>query len=242
MDSPFAVIWEFEVPPDAQAEFQRHYGPQGSWAQLFRQDPAYLETLLLQDLARPGRYLTLDRWQSATAYRSFRERFAAPYRALDQACERLTRREADLGAFSELAAELSPGSAGEPLRSLLSLLRGLEQALHQPAVRGDGARLDALLHPDFQEIGRSGRRYAKADIRALLIAEQDAPVIWSQDFVLKPLASGLGQLTYRSAHLTADGSLVRPTLRSSLWQRTPAGWQMLFHQGTPCDAFERHGG
>jgi hypothetical protein len=88
-----------------ESEFRRHYGPDGSWARLFRQDPAYIETLLLNDRSTRGRYLTVDRWKTAEAYRSFRERFAEDYAALDRLCEALTGQEADLGSFMELDSE-----------------------------------------------------------------------------------------------------------------------------------------
>jgi hypothetical protein len=101
MANLFTYVWEFEVPSTAEAEFQRHYGPNGTWVTLFRHDPAYVETLLLQDSSRPGRYLTVDRWKSADAYHSFRERFAEQYETLDRLCETLTVRETHLGSFSD---------------------------------------------------------------------------------------------------------------------------------------------
>ncbi|CAG1772803.1 hypothetical protein BAC2_03057 [uncultured bacterium] len=104
MEHHFVYIWEFEVPAAMDAEFQRHYGPGGSWAALFRRDPAYIETILLADASTPGHYLTIDRWQSERAYRSFRERFAQQYEALDKVCERLTRRESSLGSFFEVVS------------------------------------------------------------------------------------------------------------------------------------------
>jgi hypothetical protein len=61
-----------------------------------------------------------------------------------------------------------------------------------------------------------------------------------RDFVLEPLAEGCALLTYRSASITADGTLERHTNRSSVWQLTPEGWKMLFHQGTPTTPFEKH--
>ncbi len=64
MDDLYAYRWEFEVDPDFETEFVRHYGPAVTWAQLFRQSPDYIETLLLKDNQVPGRYLTLDRWRS----------------------------------------------------------------------------------------------------------------------------------------------------------------------------------
>ena len=99
MDAGVANVWEFHVPPPADAEFRRHYGPGGSWADLFRRSHGHIETLLLRDAATPGRYLTVDRWESAAAYEAFRERFADEYALLDARCEKLTTREVALGSF-----------------------------------------------------------------------------------------------------------------------------------------------
>ena len=99
MPKQFTCIWEFDVPAAAEPEFRRHYGPGGTWVALFRNDPAFVETLLLHDPSRQGRYVTIDRWQSAEAYHLFRQTFSEQYRALDQACEGLTRRETNLGSF-----------------------------------------------------------------------------------------------------------------------------------------------
>jgi quinol monooxygenase YgiN len=99
MEKQFTCIWEFEVPAAAEPEFRRHYGPGGSWVALFRKDPAFVETLLLHDPSRAGRYVTIDRWQSAEAYRSFRQTFREQYQALDQICEGLTSQETNRGSF-----------------------------------------------------------------------------------------------------------------------------------------------
>lgn len=122
---------------------------------------------------------------------------------------------------------------------LLELLRAQEIELHQTAVRHDPARLQALLHPAFEEFGRSGTVYSRDSIVAALLAESEGPAIWSQDYALTPLGDALAQLTYRSANLDASGRLSRFTLRSSLWQHTAAGWQMRFHQGTPTRRFAK---
>lgn len=53
------------------AEFERVYGPEGEWAAFFRQGHGYVGTELLHDLEVPGRYLVVDRWESAEAYNSF---------------------------------------------------------------------------------------------------------------------------------------------------------------------------
>jgi hypothetical protein len=126
---------------------------------------------------------------------------------------------------------------------LLETLRALEVALHQPSVRRDRGQLERLLHPDFREFGRSGRAYDRAEMLELLAGLSQEPQpdqVWSQDFALQPLATGSALLTYRSARVTADGTLERHTNRSSVWQLTSEGWRMLFHQGTPTGPFEKH--
>ncbi|MDP1570186.1 MAG: antibiotic biosynthesis monooxygenase family protein [Vicinamibacterales bacterium] len=99
--SSYLYIWAFHVRPGAEAEFERHYGPDGTWVALFRQAPGYLDTRLLKDRAVPGRYVTIDRWESEGAYRAFRERHAAEHDAIDRACEALTFEETPLGAYDE---------------------------------------------------------------------------------------------------------------------------------------------
>jgi hypothetical protein len=52
----------------------------------------------------------------------------------------------------------------------------LERRLLQPAVRSSPAALDALLDPEFHEIGASGRLWTRGDtIRALTRNQQDVP-------------------------------------------------------------------
>jgi len=64
-----ALVFSYEVR-DA-AEFERVYGPEGEWAQFFRRGRGYVGTELLRDVEAPGRYLVVDRWESAEAYNDF---------------------------------------------------------------------------------------------------------------------------------------------------------------------------
>ena len=107
-------------------------------------------------------------------------------------------------------------------RSLLDTLRALEVELHHPGVRCSADRLAQLLHPDFHEVGRSGRQY-----------DHEPPKVVPDEVRIAPLAPDAALLTYRSAHRQEDGALVHHTLRSSLWLKTAQGWQMRYHQGTP---------
>ena len=96
----FVVVWQFEIGEEKVAGFEAAYGPEGSWAQLFRSSPSYLGTELLRDTYIPGRYLTIDRWASEDDFRAFRKDHDSEYEAVDRACDALTNREARIGAYT----------------------------------------------------------------------------------------------------------------------------------------------
>lgn len=118
-------------------------------------------------------------------------------------------------------------------RTLLEELRTLETELHKDETCHDQQRMKTLLHPDFIEFGRSGTRYTRADILREFAQGDVLPLVQSHNFELVVLGDDVALLTYVSAHVDAGGNSHRQTLRSSIWVRTQAGWQMRFHQGTP---------
>ena len=97
----YTYVWEFIVDPAHVEEFQRQYGPSGPWVSLFSRAPGYVDTVLLRDRANPQRFVTIDRWETADAYRSFRSAFSSEYTELDAACAHLTAQEVSLGAYDE---------------------------------------------------------------------------------------------------------------------------------------------
>jgi len=96
----FVVVWQFEIAEEKVAEFEAAYGPQGSWAQLFRSSPSYQGTELLRDAYIPGSYVTIDRWASEAEFRAFRKAHDEDYEVLDRACDSLTSRETRIGAYT----------------------------------------------------------------------------------------------------------------------------------------------
>ncbi|HYI11907.1 MAG TPA: hypothetical protein VEK57_22820 [Thermoanaerobaculia bacterium] len=89
----FVVIWRFTTA--TPAEFEREYGPNGSWATLFGRSEDYGGTDLLKD---GDTYLTMDWWLTRAAYEQFRIDHAADYAALDARCEALTASEESWGS------------------------------------------------------------------------------------------------------------------------------------------------
>ena len=64
-----ALVFSYEVRNPA--EFEAVYGAGGEWTQFFQQGEGYIGTELLRDVEVPGRYLVVDRWESAEAYNAF---------------------------------------------------------------------------------------------------------------------------------------------------------------------------
>jgi heme-degrading monooxygenase HmoA len=64
-----ALVFSYEVRDTAQ--FEAVYGPEGEWATFFAGARGYIGTELLRDVEQPGRYLVIDRWESADAYNAF---------------------------------------------------------------------------------------------------------------------------------------------------------------------------
>jgi heme-degrading monooxygenase HmoA len=98
----YTYLWRFRVRPGAEEEFRRHYGPDGTWAALFRRAPGYLHTRLLADLDRPSEFLTVDRWRDEASFLEFRRRFAREFEEQDRRCAPLTEVETELGRFREI--------------------------------------------------------------------------------------------------------------------------------------------
>lgn len=102
----------------------------------------------------------------------------------------------------------------------------LERELLGPLVRGDIGRTAVLLHPDFMEIGSTGRVWTRD---AMMMALEEDPGERTDIEILGADRIGAEAvlLTYRS--YARSGT----TLRSSLWVLDGGRWRLRFHQGTP---------
>ena len=116
---------------------------------------------------------------------------------------------------------------------LLATLRQLEEALHSNEVRRNPEMIEQLLHSQFEEIGRSGRRYDRAEMVHGLLEGGKIPQVVSSNYTVSLITEGAALLSYDSAHLDETGKPYRKSRRSSLWLQSIDGWQLRFHQGTP---------
>ncbi|MCB5290967.1 Ribonuclease HI [Arthrobacter sp. SO3] len=126
--------------------------------------------------------------------------------------------------FSELDEDTTPAPGTDA--SPEAIVESLERELLLPATRGDFGRTGVLLHPDFTEIGTSGRIWTRD---AVMMALEETPGGPTELEMLGAdrLDAHTVLLTYRSH--TRSGT----ALRSSLWVHDGAQWRLRFRQGTP---------
>ncbi|WP_431188315.1 DUF4440 domain-containing protein [Pseudoalteromonas phenolica] len=120
--------------------------------------------------------------------------------------------------------------------SLLSHLIELERRLLDPVVRASKNQLSHLLHDDFYEISANGLMFNKQHVIGRLPLEK-IPQIYNQDFKGQVLSDTLAQLTYHAAYRMNVHNALNFSIRMSIWAKTEKGWQLFFHQGTPCPEF-----
>ncbi len=110
--------------------------------------------------------------------------------------------------------------------NLLTMLSELELMLQQPKVRCSREQLMQLLHKDFVEVGRSGKRYSREEVVEHLVAEPSVNQLHARDFHVVVLSDSAALLTY----CTGNGETA--TQRASIWVREADAWQIIYHQGT----------
>ena len=108
-----------------------------------------------------------------------------------------------------------------------------ELSLVQP---GATAQVEALLHPDFCEVGPSGRRLSRREAIVALATRQVPPAPGNgRPSAAGPAASGptgirlSGTVILVSYVSEQDG---QRSHRSSLWLKTGPSWRRYFHQAT----------
>jgi heme-degrading monooxygenase HmoA len=95
-------IWEFQAQAGREKEFEKIYGPEGDWVELFRKSKAFLRTEVYRDLETSGRYVTIDYFSSQAAFQSFLKEFRERYGSLDQLGETVCASEKRIGSFGNV--------------------------------------------------------------------------------------------------------------------------------------------
>jgi len=116
------------------------------------------------------------------------------------------------------------------LISVFEELRRREPIFHTAEFGTTRADFERATAPEYWEVGASGRRYSREFILRTL--QQTPPVEaasagWqSYDYGLRRLGHDTFLFTYTLRQAE------RLTRRATIWQATPDGWRILYHQGT----------
>jgi len=138
-------------------------------------------------------------------------------------------------------ASRKPFFTTDPTRNpILDELRPLEPIFHTPDFGLEPADAARRTAPDYWEVGASGRRYSRDFILQTLADNPPANAAtlrWrASGHALRQLSTTPGAETFLLTYTLRQQD--RLTRRSTLWQRTPTGWQILYHQGTIVSANE----
>jgi hypothetical protein len=90
--------------------------------------------------------------------------------------------------------------------------------------------MDRVLHPEFSEVGRSGRTYTKSDILDAKAEDLEVELPhrgYRLDLIDEDVA--IARYVSRERH---EG-IELPAERTSVWVNTNEGWRLRLHQGTP---------
>ncbi|MDQ0754112.1 ribonuclease HI family protein [Arthrobacter sp. B3I4] len=126
--------------------------------------------------------------------------------------------------FSELEEQARAGDASAD-QAPETIVEALERELLLPETRSDLGRTGVLLHPNFTEIGSSGRLWTRDEVMMALEEDPGAPAALEL-LAAERLGADTVLLTYRSH--ARSGTV----LRSSLWVLDGTQWRLRFHQGT----------
>ena len=63
-----AVMWQFDIKPGKEQEFEKFHGAAGEWTAVNRYSRSYVGTSFLRDQAEPSRYVLIEYWSEMVVY------------------------------------------------------------------------------------------------------------------------------------------------------------------------------
>ena len=95
-----AVVWQFQVKPGKQQEFEQFYGADGEWSRVARRSRSFLGSSFLRDQASDTSYLLVEYWSEMVVYE--RHRKSTDIHHLEERRDDLCEAILPMGVFSAL--------------------------------------------------------------------------------------------------------------------------------------------
>ncbi|SRR5712692_9138686 len=97
-----AIVWQFDVRPGKETEFEHFYGADGAWTLMNRYNRSYLGSSFLHDQNVAARYLLIEYWSEMVVYEQHRAYRHDEIATLDERRNALVASVEPLGIFSAL--------------------------------------------------------------------------------------------------------------------------------------------
>ena len=97
-----AVMWQYDVKPGCEHEFESLFGADGEWATISRQTRSYLGSSFLRDQNRPLRYVLIEYWSEMVVSEQHRIYQTDKLAVLEHRRSRLVDAVEPVGIFTAL--------------------------------------------------------------------------------------------------------------------------------------------
>lgn len=96
------IMWQFEVKPGFEREFEQLYGTDGEWSILNRQTRSFLGASFMRDQNRSTRYVLIEYWSEMLLYEQYRTYRSDLIASLDAQRDRFVDSTEPVGIFTAL--------------------------------------------------------------------------------------------------------------------------------------------
>ena len=97
-----AIMWQFDVKPGREAEFEQLYDVDGEWTAVNRAARSFLGNSLLRDQNRSSRYILIEYWSEMLVYEQHRVFRSDVIASLEESRRALVDVIEPLGIYSAL--------------------------------------------------------------------------------------------------------------------------------------------
>jgi quinol monooxygenase YgiN len=97
-----AVMWQCEVKPGCEQQFEDLFGADGEWTAINRHTRSYLGSSFLRDQNRPSRYILIEYWSEMVVSEQHRTYRSDAVASLEQRRRDLVDAVEPMGIFTAL--------------------------------------------------------------------------------------------------------------------------------------------
>jgi hypothetical protein len=97
-----AIVWQFDVRPGREVEFEEFCGADGEWSALNRHNRSYLGSSFLHDQNDAQRYLLIEYWSEMLVYEQHRAYRSDEIARIETRQQELVTLVTPLGIFTAL--------------------------------------------------------------------------------------------------------------------------------------------